>query len=284
MSESAARALAAGRVRAIGADHVRRLALAAELYDRPALRRYQRAELGFLHWEISRGVLEDPDGPRPGSRWWRALNDHLLGDKVEARLLRDGTPGEPSSRAVAWWLEFLAAPSACAWFQAHNASIVGGYLAHEELAADESHPELFMMNVALVRVLFTHVLNADPRLAIGFLAPLGRALGDPRRRFVCMFLDLRRSFPDQYPIDHLSVPFLFRSEGRVAHAVDYGVVTPRLPQLYEFSARTLEEPRVRDLIRDGVPSYGGWISQTAWHDESASPLVRLARALTRRPT
>src|SRR5215475_9298155 len=52
-----------------------------------------------------------------------------------------------------------------------------------------------MMNVALLRVLYTHALAAAPRLALGHLAPLGRLLGDPPLGSVGFFLDLRNVFP-----------------------------------------------------------------------------------------
>ena len=88
--------------------------------------------------------------------------------------------GEPSSRAVQLWLEFIARPTGRNWYRAHNASIVGAYLENRDLAEEESKPERFFMNVALVRVLYAHALVGAPHLALGRLAPLGRVLGDPR--------------------------------------------------------------------------------------------------------
>ena len=45
------------RVRSVGSDTGSRLTLAEAFYGRPELRRYRRAELSFLRWEIARGVL-----------------------------------------------------------------------------------------------------------------------------------------------------------------------------------------------------------------------------------
>src|SRR5204863_8040881 len=104
------------------------------------------------------------------------------------------------SGTVRLWLSFIAAPTARNWYRAHNASIVASYLVHANLAAAESAPERFFMNVALVRVLYAHALVAAPRLALGPFAPLGRLLGDPRLGMAGAFLSLGRVLPDRYPL------------------------------------------------------------------------------------
>lgn len=60
--------------------------------------------------------------------------------------------------------------------------------------------ERFFLNVVLVRVLFAHALVAAPRLALGWLAPLGRQAGDPRIGMTGIFLSLSRVLPDRYPL------------------------------------------------------------------------------------
>ena len=116
------------------------------------------------------------------------MNERLLRDGSEAVGLLGGLAGEPSSQAVRLWLEFSADPTGRNWYRAHNASIVGGYLEHRNLAEAESAPERFFMNVALVRVLYAHALVGAPCLALGRLAPLGRLLGDPRLGMAGVFL------------------------------------------------------------------------------------------------
>jgi hypothetical protein len=44
-------------------------------------------------------------------------------------------------------------------------------------------------------------------------------------------------------------------EQRLGRLVDYSVIAPRLQRLYEWSADALDEPRLRELIRDGSPTY-----------------------------
>jgi hypothetical protein len=95
------------------------------------------------------------------------MNERLLRDGGEAIGLLHGLAGEPSSQAVRLWLEFSARPTGRNWYRAHNASIASGYLVHRDVAETENAPERFFMNVALVRVLYAHVLVGAPALALG---------------------------------------------------------------------------------------------------------------------
>lgn len=276
--------------RAASAEAIRgreaRFRLAADFYLGPpvdeACERYGVAELSYLRWEIHRGVLDAPSGGG-GSAWWRAVNDQLLRDKAEARELAGGSGGEPSSQNVELWLEFVSAPSPASWYRAHNASIVAGYLEHESLARGEHLAERFMMNVALLRVIYAHALAAAPRLALGPFAPLGRFLGDPRRSAVRLFLDLRGQFPDEYPLTEWHVDDLIAAEGRIARALDYGLIIPRLTELYEFESALLCESRVTALIRDGLPCYClPEVERAQWLGGGGRPLARaVARATGR---
>jgi hypothetical protein len=131
---------------------------------------------------------------------------------------------------------------------------VGGYLEHEALAEEENAPERFFINVALVRVLYAHALVAAPRLALGRLYGLGRALGDPRLGLAGAFLSLRRVIPNDYPLLR-DVGWYVADEQRLGRLLDYAVIAPRLQDLYEWSAEELDELRLLDLIRDGNPIY-----------------------------
>jgi hypothetical protein len=85
-----------------------RLEIAARFYDdrpgHPPIRSYRRAELAFMRWQISRGVLAAMTSAQPGSKWWRALNEGLLRDALEAGQLAAGTPAPPSRPAVKRWM------------------------------------------------------------------------------------------------------------------------------------------------------------------------------------
>lgn len=273
--------LAAARVASARDDPEQRLELASGHFEcglspGGSWRRFARSELAFLRAEIARGVLGPPDRRPPGSPWWRAVNERLLHDAAEATLLLQGHPGQPSSQSVELWLAFADRPSSASWYRAHNASIVAAYLENETLAARELLPERFVLNVALLRVLYAHALAAAPRLALGRLAPLGRLFGDPRRGTVGLFLSIKRVFPERYPLTGVSVDDLIASQRRFLRSVDHAVIGARIDALYAFAARSLGEPRVEGLVRDGMPAYV-WPSDARepWLDGGGRVLARL---------
>lgn len=273
--------LATARVAAARDDPARRLELAAGNFEgglSPASswRRFARSELAFVRSQIARGVLARPDGRPPGSPWWRAVNERLLRDTAEATLLVQGHGGPPSSPSVELWLAFVDEPSSASWYRAHNSSIVAAYLEFESLAGRELLAERFILNVALLRVLYAHALAAAPRLALGRLAPLGKLFGDPRGGTVGLFLSIKRTFPDRYPLTGVGVDDLLADERRFFRSVDYGVIGSRIDALYAFAARSLGEPRVEALILDGVPAYV-WPpdAREPWLDGGGRVLPRL---------
>jgi hypothetical protein len=234
-----------------------------------------------MRWQAHRGVLNPLDASPPGSVWWRAVNERLLRDGCEAVALVGDLPGDPSSRSVRLWLEFIAKPTGRNWYRAHNASIVGAYLEHRDLAEAESPPERFFMDVALVRVLFAHALVGAPSLALGRFAPLARLLGDPRLGMAGVFLSLRRVLPNRYPLA-LDVERYLADEQRLGRLLDYAVIVPRLQRLYEWSAAELGEPRVLELVRDGNPIYAWPFEERhVWRRRHMPPVARALERATR---
>jgi hypothetical protein len=278
---------AAAQVAAVRDDPPARLALMSRVFRGPtghAPRHlpFRRAALSFMHWQARRGVLNPLDSSPPGSVWWRAMNDGLLRDGCETVALLGGAGGEPSSQAVRLWLAFGDQPTGRNWYRAHNSSIVRGYLEHRDLAEDESEPERFFMNVALVRVLYAHALVGAPRLALGPFAPLGRLLGDPRLGMAGAFLSLRRVLPNRYPLaDH--VERYVDQEQRLGRLLDYAVIVPRLQRLYDWSAEELGEPRLLALISEGRPIYAWPVDQHHVWSQRKVPLAGRALARATRP-
>ena len=250
---------AAAQVGAVRDDPAARLGLVARTYHGPAGRaprhlRFRRAAMSFMRWQADRGVLDPLDASPPGSPWWRAVNDRLLRDGCEAMGRSGGLGGEASSPTIGLWMLFIENPTARSWYRAHNASIVAAYLEHRDLARQESKPERFFLNVVLVRVLYAHALVAASSLALGRFAPLGRILGDPRLGMAGAFLSLRRVLPDRYPADR-EVGVYLVDENSLGRMLDYGVIAPRLQRLYDWSADELGHPALRELCRDGGPTY-----------------------------
>jgi hypothetical protein len=210
--------------------------------------------MSFMRWQADWGVLDPLSASPPGSPWWRAVNERLLRDGCEAMARSGGPLGEPSSPTIWPWMSFIATPSARSWYRAHNASIVGAYLDHSVLALDESVPERFFLNVVLARVLYAHALVSAPRMELGRFAALGRVLGDPRLGMVGAFLLLHRVLPHRYPFAHDLDGYLTDEQG-LGRMLDYGVIVPRIQRLYDWSAGELGYPALRELCRDGSPSY-----------------------------
>jgi hypothetical protein len=227
--DAAAEALS--MVAAVRDDPARRLGLASRFYnDRPGcvpIRSYRRAELAFMRWQVHRGLLAAPDAPRPGSQWWRAVNEGLLRDAWEADRLLAGRPGPVSRPSVSHWSGFLQRPSAVTWYRAHNASIVAGYIEHQALSVAELPVERFFMNVALSRVLYAHALVARPKLALGRVRAVSRLLGDPRWRGADLFLSLHNILPNRYPLDGFTLSEILALENYAGRLIDYGVMLPR---------------------------------------------------------
>jgi hypothetical protein len=259
VSGNCAAAYARSAVERVRDDPTARLALLRRLYEVPrgvdrGYLPYRRAASAFMGWQLRRGLLNPQSDLRPGSPWWRALNEGLLRDTAEARAFAFGYAGEPSGPGVTAHLDFIRWPTARNWYRAHNISIVGGYLANEELAAAERRVERFFMNVVLVRLLFAHALVAAPRLALGWLAPLGRPIGDPRVGMTGIFMSLSRVLPDRYPLGD-DVDSYVAVEHGFGHLLDIGVIQPRIGHLYGWSAKELALPALRGLVDGDTPTY-----------------------------
>ena len=283
---------------AVRDDPAGRLALMQRCYygpfgQAPRHLPYRRAALSFMHWQLQRGVLSPPFSDRPGSPWWRAVNERILRDGCEAVALSGDLPGPASSRTVDYWMSFADYPTARAWYRAHNGSVVAAYLEHRDLAEAESPAERFFMNVVLCRVLYTHALVAAPRISLGWLRPLAPFLGDPRLGMTGIFLHLSRVLPHEYPLRG-SVQSYLGAELRFGRLLDYGVIVPRLQQLYAWSAHELAAPGLLDCVRDGALTYAwSFEDRGVWQPpksfilqmtQRALPLARRDRAPSERQT
>jgi len=271
-------------VTAVRDDPAGRIALMERCYYGPFGRAprhlpYRRAAMSFMHWQLGRGVLQPAFSERPGSPWWRAVNERVLRDGCEAVGLSGDLPGPASSRTVDNWMSFADYPVARAWYRAHNGSVVAAYLENRDLAEAENEAERFFMNVVLCRVLYTHALVAAPRLSLGWLSVLAPVLGDPRLGMAGIFLQLSRVLPHEYPLRD-SVQFYLKAEQGLGRVMDYGVIVPRLQQLYEWSAHELGEPGLLDCVRDGALTYAwSFDDRNVWQPRKSFILQMAHRAL-----
>ena len=260
--------LAAQRVGEVRDNPHDRLELLTSSYapptgTKPVHLRYKRAAQAFMGWQLERGLLNPADDPRPGSPWWRAMNERLLRDTCESRLRVLGHPGPPSSPSVKASVRFAAGPTPLRWYMAHNVTIASAYLEHRDLAERENRIERFFINLVLMRLLFAHAMVAAPRLALSWLAPVAPWLGDPRRAMTGIFLSVSRVLPNAYPLDGQLDTYI-AAEHTVGRLLDLGVIVPRLSELYGWSADELNIPELVDLFADGTPSY-------AWDPADSAP-------------
>jgi hypothetical protein len=230
-----------------------------------------------MGWQVRRGLLDPLGHDTPGSPWWRAVNERLLLDTCEARSHLLGHPGPASSHSVATSIRFAREPSARSWYLAHNVTIVSAYLENRELAAKENRVERFFINLVLMRLLYAHALVSAPRLALSWLSPLAPWLGDPRRAMTGIFLSISRVLPDVYPLAG-DLDSYIANEHTVGRLLDLGVIVPRLPALYEWSAGELGIPELAGLVDGATPTY-------AWDPADRRPWVpsptRLVRIMRR---
>jgi hypothetical protein len=234
--------------------------------------------MSFMRWQLNRGVLAPLRGRRPGSPWWRSVNERLIRDGCEAVALSGGAVGPASSPSVDYWVSFADDPSARSWYRAHNASVVDGYLEYRNLAETETVAERFFMNVVLCRVLYAHALVAAPRLSLGWLRPLAPFLGDPRLGMTGIFLQLSSVLPNEYPLSGDVGEYLSDELG-FGRLLDFGMIVPRLQQLYEWSADELNAPGLLDCAREGSLIYAWrYEDRRVWHPASTVS-IRMVRGL-----
>lgn len=225
-----------------------------------------RAERAFMEWEVRRGVLNRLDGSPPGSRWWRTVNERLLRDVEQARLLTEWK-GSVSAGPVAWWMAFFEERSPRTWYRAHNASIISGYLSAAPLALRENEQEQRLMNLILMRVLYAQFMLEDGPLHPGPMSHIGKVFADPRSFGVGGIMKVPAFYPPHYPLDG-SDPDHHNTEhrlGKLRHhgwawslflqLVDHDVVFPRLEKLYWFVGSLLNLPRLAHLAVRSMPSY-----------------------------
>ena len=122
-------------------------------------------------------------------------------------------------------------------------------------------------------------------MALGWLAPLGRLVGDPRVGMTGIFLSLSRVLPDRYPLGDDAESYIAVEHG-FGHALDVGIIMPRLDQLYTWSSGELGLQGLGDLLDGGIPAYAWphddadvWTFDPSWLARAAHRILPPARAM-----
>lgn len=198
---------------------------------------YGNAEITFLNWEVNRGILH----PTKGSAWWRGVNETLAIESNLARAIYEaGEPIEDLPTPIVLWLQYFRAPSAQAWYRAHNASIVSGFEKSLPALQYENEVEHQFVNNLLYRVLYVGAcMEGSDDFGVNEL------LFNPSLFLVNVAL---LSYPNQYP--------LIGQETFATSWLDETLILPRLEKLYDFSANLLQMPIIRTWQQNNVPMYG----------------------------
>lgn len=216
---------------------------------------YGISELTFLRWEIERGVLNPLDhASRPGSRWWRSVNDRLLFSAELGALAHEvGLRGAHLPRDVRLWLDYLSAPSVASWYRAHNGSIVSGYLSYAHEALLETDAERRLLGSVLDRLLFAHAMVLPGALPVGDDGAWASRMADPRGPLVSFVLRSKALYPRCYPL--VAGPDRRAERAWTEDLVDERVVRPLLPAIHAAAGAAIEMPELPLLTRGGAATY-----------------------------
>ena len=234
-----------------------------------------------MRWQLRAGVLERlPFAERPGSPWWRAVNERILRDGCEAVALSGNLSGPTSSATVDRWTSFVGAPTARAWYGAPGAIVVAAYLEHRDLAEAENEPERFFMNVILCRVLYTLRWSPAPRISLGWLRPLASLLSDPRLGMTGIFLQLSRVLlPSTRPGQRRNVP----RRARLRAALGLRSHRPAAATALRMVSRGARRRPAISCVRDGALTYAwaledqGRVATLQIHSSSGRRIARCRR-------
>jgi len=228
---------------------------------------YGASELKFLEWEVARGVLNPLTGPKPGSKWWRSVNADLIADAMTAAKMFEEHTDQSAQGAVWCWLEYLRAPSPRTWYRAHNSSIASAYVAHVELARQETRAEQIFVNIVLYRVLYAQAMVEGA--AAGIVGDLSRALpdgmrfqedaADPRSKSVDLVVHLPDFYPRDYPVSRAQITQILGlarlHDFSLNVLFDDQIVSHGLGGLYALASDWLGYPALRQLVTGDTPLY-----------------------------
>ncbi|MCC6973945.1 MAG: WXG100 family type VII secretion target [Anaerolineae bacterium] len=231
---------------------------------------FGKSQVDFTEWELNR--LNSTDDPqKPGSPWWRAVNGQLLRDMEIARLLFQIGITTSVDAVINAWLNYLKNPSSETWYQAHNLSILKGYLENEHLILQESFAERLLAAHVLARVLYAQVLvttQSEHRvyktseliaLITSFIPMVGSklvvgnavselaeavasALADPRGIMVDWITSLTGVYPNRYPLtleDYINLAVIDTAQGVTIPLIPYAGVTPETAAIFKDTAQQL---------------------------------------------
>ena len=94
----------------------------------------------------------------------------------------------------------------------------------------------------------------------------------------------RTCCPTSYPLAQASIETVLADENYFARIMDYGIIAPRIAQLYRSAADDLDEPRIVELCTDEYPVYAWpYEDRYVWRTDRSPIAIALVRAVVGRP-
>jgi hypothetical protein len=153
-------------------------------------------------------------------------------------------------------MDYIVSPAPATWYRAHNASIVAGYLAFQQLATKEERTEQSFVNIVLYRLLFAQAMVEGARFAFPWL---GKILANPDGFAVDVIVDLHEMYPRKYPLTTAEFFGAFDSvhnmEEFLDELLDDVFVGTEVKKLYAVAAEWNAQPELPTLLSGHVPAY-----------------------------
>ncbi len=216
---------------------------------------YGRAALGFMGWQLRRGLLNAPDARVPGSPWWRAVNERLLHEPRRheatcsgwAARCRPGAPAAaPRSPGNRRRGRGTGRTTRASWRPTSSTASWPSPVARRALLPQPDS------GACPLRARPRRDTSPGPELDVAARPGPGRPTPHGHRHLV----SLSRVMPREYPLT-MDLDWYIGNEHGIGRILDRGVIQPRVGALYSWSAGELSIPELATLVRDGLPATPG---------------------------
>jgi hypothetical protein len=90
--------------------------------------------------------------------------------------------------------------------------------------------------------------------------------------------------PNAYPLAQASIETVLADENYLARVMDYGIIAPRIAELYRYAAADLDEPQITELCTEEYPVYAWpYEHHYVWRTHRSPIAIALVRAVVGRP-
>lgn len=219
---------------------------------------YGMSELGFMQWEIKRGVLNPlNDQTKPGSPWWYNVNlDFIFWSELAGKVYENQLDTVALPSMVRFWVDYIQKPDTTTWYRAHNTSITAGYEKYIDLAKKESYFEQVFINEVFYRLMYAGAMGEG--IDIPF-EKIGHIIFNPKIPSVNIMVNIPAFYPQNYPLTESDIDnVLYEGRdfaGQLSKVLNEYLILPGLHKLYEAAAKWLEAPVIMTYLKADEPIY-----------------------------